>query len=223
MIGVTSIVSSLSLTSVSVFESIWVIGMVAMMFPAMIPIVIFYNKVAAKAESNPSVARLVGTPLFLIGYLVTYAGLGLLAYFGVFVALGLATSSSILLSLAPIAPSMVLVIAGIYQLSRLKSRCLAYCASPVSFFALHSREGMLGSFRMGFSHGEFCVGCCWAYMLVMLIVAAMSLPFMAILAGIIALEKVIVRGATWFSRAIGTTLIVLGIIVLFVPNILVAL
>jgi predicted metal-binding membrane protein len=82
---------------------------------------------------------------------------------------------------------------------------------------------MTGSVRMGLSHGKYCVGCCWAYMLVMLAVAAMSLPFMAILAGIIALEKVVVRGAAWFTRFIGVGFVLIGVGVFFFPSILLAL
>lgn len=223
MMGVASIVSSLSPASVGLFESVWVVGMVAMMFPAMIPMVVFYNKVVAKVESKPSVARLVGTPFFLFGYLAAYAGLGLLAYFGVFFALGLGSSLSTIWSLAPLGPTLVLVIAGVYQLSPLKSRCLTYCTSPANFFALRSQEGLLGSIRMGFSHGEFCVGCCWAYMLVMLVVAVMSLPFMAFLAALIALEKVTVRGANWFTKVIAVGFILLGVTSYFVSGLVVSL
>jgi predicted metal-binding membrane protein len=73
---------------------------------------------------------------------------------------------------------------------------------------------------MGLSHGKYCVGCCWAYMLVMAVVAVMSLPFMLILAAVIALEKVIIRGAAWFTRAIAAGFIVLGVASLFVPGVL---
>jgi predicted metal-binding membrane protein len=86
MMGVAALVSSLSLTSVGLFELVWVIGMAAMMFPAMIPIVVFYNRIATKVETNPAVARAVGTPLFLLGYLTTYAALGLFVYVSVYLA-----------------------------------------------------------------------------------------------------------------------------------------
>lgn len=91
--GVASMVTSLSLTSIALFEVIWVIGMAAMMFPAMLPIVLFYNRVATKVESDPKKARAAGTPLFLLGYLATYAGLGLVAYVAIFFALGVGSSS----------------------------------------------------------------------------------------------------------------------------------
>ncbi|MGI0091597.1 MAG: DUF2182 domain-containing protein [Nitrososphaerales archaeon] len=72
--------------------------------------------------------------------------------------------------------------AGIYQFSSLKTRCLSQCVSPFGFFATQSRNGLFGAFRMGFNHGSYCVGCCWAYMFVMLAVGAMTIPVMAALA-----------------------------------------
>ena len=73
---------------------------------------------------------------------------------------------------------------------------------------------------MGFSHGTFCVGCCWAYMMVMFAVGAMSIPIMAALAGVIALEKVIVRGSVWFNRTVAIGFVLLGILVGLFPFIL---
>ena len=84
---------------------------------------------------------------------------------------------------------------------------------------MHSRTGLSGAVRMGICHGAYCVGCCWAYMLVMLAVAAMSIPFMAILAGVIALEKVIIRGARWFNRTIAVVFLLLGVAALFIPDV----
>ncbi len=220
MMGVASIVSSFSLASIGVFEVIWVIGMVAMMFPAMIPIVLVYNKISANAEGNPSLVRVVGTPLFLLGYLLTYAGLGLVAYSFVFIELNIASSISIFSVLALVGPSLVLILAGVYQITPLKSACLSHCVSPLSFFLLHSRKGLVGSVRMGISHGAYCVGCCWAYMLVMLAVAAMSLPFMAILAVVIVFEKAVIRGAVWYTRAIAGFFLAIGLASLLVPGIL---
>jgi predicted metal-binding membrane protein len=219
--GVASIVSSLSLPSLSLFEIVWIIGMAAMMFPAMIPIVLFYSKVATKQEPNPLMAKVVGTPLFLSGYLITYALLGLGAFIAIYeafnVSMGLPTSP-VLLSV--LGPSAVLIIAGIYQFTPLKTRCLSHCVSPIGFFAVHYRSGLWGSIRMGFRHGIYCVGCCWAFMLVMLAVGAMSIPVMAVLAGVIALEKVIVRGAAWFNGLVAGSFIGLGVLAIIFPSIL---
>jgi len=222
--GVASLVSSsLSPIPVAFFVLVWVVGMVAMMFPAMIPVMTFYNKVASKAEPNPAVARVLGTPLFLLGYLLAYAILGMLAYLSISVAMSAASLLPFPALLAAFVPPLLLILAGAYQFSPLKSRALSHCVSPVGFFALHSERGLSGSVRMGLSHGKYCVACCWAYMLVMLAVAAMSLPFMAIVAGIIAAEKVVVRGASWFTKFIGVGFVLLGVGAFFFPNILLSL
>ncbi|MDA4128194.1 MAG: DUF2182 domain-containing protein [Thaumarchaeota archaeon] len=220
MMGVASMVSSLSLTSVGVFELVWVVGMAAMMFPAMIPIMLFYEKVATNAEPNPSLARTVGTPLFLLGYLSMYAVLGLLAYLAVFAAVSALPSIPLIASIAFLGPTLVLALAGLYQLSPLKIKALMYCISPLGFFAAHSKKGLFGSFQMGVSNGTYCVGCCWAYMLVMLAIAVMSLPFMIIIAGLIVIEKVIARGAVWFNRVVAASFLLVAAAVLFFPNLL---
>jgi predicted metal-binding membrane protein len=218
--GIATIVSSPSFASVEIFEIIWIIGMAAMMFPAMIPIVLFYNKVATKQEPNPSIARSIGTPLFLGGYLIVYSVLGICAYLAVYVAISLSMNYSGLSTLSILASSAILVGTGIYQFTTVKSRCLKNCISPMGFFALHYKTGLLGSLRMGLTHGYYCVGCCWAFMLVMLGVGAMSLSIMAALAGVIALEKVIVSGAVWFNRLVGIAFIALGIVVTIFPQVL---
>lgn len=190
------------------------------MFPAMIPIVVFYNRFSTKVEPNPSLARVVGTPLFLAGYLAVYAGLGLVVYLGVFVAVGVSSAFPGLAGVAYVAPGAVLVLAGAYQLSPRKSSFLMQCVSPMGFFTRHSHRGLLGSFTMGLSHGEYCVGCCWAYMLVMFSVALMSLPFMAILSVVIAFEKVVLRGATWLTKGIAAGLVLLGLASRVFPGVL---
>jgi len=220
MMGVASVVSSVSVPAILVFELVWAVGMVAMMFPAMIPVVLFYNRLATRSEPNPKVARAVGTPLFLLGYLATYAALGLVAYLGVYFALAAASQSAALSSIGFLAPALVLLVAGAYQLSPLKVKALSVCISPLGFFAVHLRKGLTGSLRMGAVHGGYCVGCCWAYMLVMLAVAAMSLPVMLALAGVIAFEKVLARGAVWFNRGVGLALLAGGFVLLAFPEVL---
>jgi predicted metal-binding membrane protein len=223
MSGVAAIAASLSPSSVAFFELVWTIGMAAMMFPAMIPVVLFYNKIATKAERNPAVAKVVGTPLFLSGYLIVYALLGVGAYLAVFGAVNIPSTLPLVSTLSIVAPSAVLALAGAYQLTSLKTKCVSGCVSPMGFFALHSHRGLVGSLRMGLAHGAYCVGCCWAYMLVMLAVGAMSIPIMVILTGVIVVEKVLVRGSLWFTRIVGLAFFLMAILVFVHPAILAAL
>ncbi len=218
--GLASIVSSVSPLSIGVFELMCVVGMAAMMFPAMIPIVAFYDRVLTKSEPNPRLAKAVGTPFFLLGYLGAYGGLGLLAYLGLYWVIGMTEAVPTLARISFIGPTLVLVVAGVYQLSGLKVRAMSVCVSPIGFFATKMRRGLFGSLRMGWTHGLYCVGCCWAFMLVMLAVALMSIPFMAVIAAVITLEKVLTRGAKWFSWGVGFAFMALGVVVLVVPGIL---
>jgi predicted metal-binding membrane protein len=216
--GVASIVFSLSVGVVVFFEFSWIVGMTAMMFPAMIPVVLFYNRFIAKGEGSSSGLRALGTPLFLFGYLCVYGALGLAAYLGVYAALREAEVAPLFGALSYAAPGAVLIIAAVYQLSPLKRACLSKCVSPMGFFTIHNERGLSGAFRMGISHGAYCVGCCWAYMLVMLVVGVMSIPAMVALAGVIALEKVIVRGNAWFTRGVAVAFAIAGLVALIFPD-----
>ena len=215
--GVSSIVSSLSTGVVAFFEFSWVVGMIAMMFPAMIPVVLFYNRFIARGEGSSRGVREFGTPLFLLGYLCVYAALGIAAYLGVYAALRIPEVAPSLAAFEVAAPGAVLIVAAVYQISPLKTACLSKCVSPMGFFVLHNKKGLSGALRMGISHGEYCVGCCWAYMLVMLVVGLMSIPAMVALAGVIALEKVIVRDQVWFTRLVAAGFAAAGVVGLAFP------
>jgi predicted metal-binding membrane protein len=215
--GVASIVFSLSAGVVAFFEFSWIVGMIAMMFPAMIPVVLFYNRFVARGEGSSRAGRDLGTPLFLLGYLCVYAALEIAAYFGVYAALRIPAVAPSLAAFAVAAPGAVLIVAAAYQLSPLKTACLSKCVSPMGFFTLHNERGLSGALRMGVWHGAYCVGCCWAYMLVMLVVGLMSIPAMVTLAGLIALEKVIVRDQVWFTRFVAAGFAVAGVVGLAFP------
>ena len=111
-----------------------------------------------------------------------------------------------------------LAFAGLYQLTPLKNACLSRCRSPLGFLLGDWREGSAGAVEMGSKHAAWCVGCCWAYMLVMLVVGVMSIPAMVALAGVIALEKVIVRGNAWFTRGVAVAFAIAGLVALVFPD-----
>lgn len=189
----------LDVGAISSFLVAWVVGMVAMMFPAMVPILSLYSRVTESDAKNLGVRRIAGLPFFIAGYLSLYAVLGLSFFSAVSVAfqLGSFMPWSPFLSVAGVA--CVLFTAGVWQLTPLKEKSLAKCISPVGFFLTHGKKGLSGSFRMGAEHGIYCVGCCWLYMLVMLAVAAMNLPSMVLLSGLMTIEKVFVGKSRWFK------------------------
>ena len=107
---------------------------------------------------------------------------------------------------SPEAGAILLAIAGIYQLTPLKQACLTTCQSPMAFLTRRWRSGPLGAFRMGAEHGIYCVGCCWALMLLLFAGGVMNLTVIVALTLFVAFEKLVPLGA-WGSRVSGVLLI----------------
>ncbi len=166
----------------------WLAMMAAMMFPAISPVVRLYALAAARGRVAP-------LPFFVAAYLVVWGVLGVPVYF-VWRVLDepLADGASWAGRLA----AVVLLAAAAWQLTPLKSVCLRHCRSPLSFFMEHGGNARRrrGAFRMGAAHGLFCVGCCWALMAVLVAMGTMNVVWMAVLAGLIFLEK----NAAWGER-----------------------
>jgi hypothetical protein len=106
----------------------------------------------------------------------------------------------------------LLVIAGAYQFTPLKRICIGYCESPMSFFMRRWRDGTAGALNMGVFHGIYCLGCCWAYFLLMVALGWMNVLWMGLFAGIIFGEKIWSRGI-WVARAAGIGLAITGVLV----------
>jgi predicted metal-binding membrane protein len=105
---------------------------------------------------------------------------------------------------------VILIAAGIYQLTWWKGRCLTHCRSPLGFLVTNWRDGTNGAFRMGFRHGAYCLGCCWALMCVLLVVGVMNLLWIAALAILVLMEKTGPAGAV-VARAAGVVLVAAGV------------
>jgi predicted metal-binding membrane protein len=107
---------------------------------------------------------------------------------------------------------VLLIISGLYQFSPLKTKCLGYCESPLSFFMRRWRSGTVGALKMGTYHGLYCLGCCWPYFLLMVALGWMNLLWMALFAAIIFGEKVWVKGGKWVARSAGVGFVILGVL-----------
>jgi predicted metal-binding membrane protein len=103
----------------------------------------------------------------------------------------------------------ILVLAGAYQLSPWKHRCLSHCRAPAEFLSRHRRSGRLGAVRMGIEHGAFCVGCCWVLMALLFVGGIMNVLWIALLGVVVLLEKVAPQGPA-FARVMGIALVVWG-------------
>jgi predicted metal-binding membrane protein len=204
------------LGSLGFYVTVWVVMMAAMMFPSIVPMVSIYSRVQgtrrARGKAVPG-----GTATFVAGYLVCWTLFGLAAYVLFAVVWSLDVEALSWGRAGRYVAGGVLVAAALYQLSPLKDRCLTHCRSPLQFVMSHWREGLRGAAIMGFQHGAWCVGCCWAFMAALFALGVMSLGWMAFIAVLIAIEKM----APWkvlANRGIAVLLLVLGVGVAFFPN-----
>ena len=116
----------------------------------------------------------------------------------------------------------VLVVAGLFQLSPLKQVCLRHCRSPLGFLLGHWREGWRGGLAMDGAHALYCLGCCWALMIVLVVAGAMGLIWVLLIAAVVAGEKLLPRGE-WIARTTGLALVLLGVAVAVRPSLAAAL
>ena len=199
-----------SLGSLGWFLGIWVVMMAAMMLPSVAPTVALYSRLTrTSAPLSPW--------MFAAGYLLTWAVAGVIAY-GIGVIVGAIFGDALAWDNAGRAVAGVtLVVAAVYELTPLKDVCLGACRSPLGALLGSWRGGLRGALRMGVRNGAWCVGCCWALMASLFALGVMSLTWMALVAGIIALEKLLPwrRVVTYATAAL---LLVLGLLLLSAPN-----
>jgi predicted metal-binding membrane protein len=192
------------------FLGVWVVMMAAMMFPSVSPTVALYARLSRR--------RSPAAPLvFASGYLLTWAATGLAAF-------GLSALGHSLLDGEIswngagrwIAGGTLLAAAG-YELTPFKDVCLGKCRSPLGFLIGSWRDGLAGAVKMGARHGAWCVGCCWALMAALFALGVMSIAWMALVATLIAAEKVLPwgRAALYATAAL---LLVLGVLVMAAPG-----
>jgi predicted metal-binding membrane protein len=179
----------------------WAVMMVAMMLPSAAPMILTYAAIARRsAQSSAS-----STSLFTIAYLVIWT---------IFSAIATAVQSGLESASLLYGPSraisvigsVLLAVAGIYQLTPLKNSCLAHCRSPLGFFMTEWRDGKAGAFTMGIKHGAQCLGCCWMLMGLLFVFGAMNLLWVAALSVLVLLEKLAPFGHM-IARASGVAML----------------
>ena len=200
--------------SAVLFLAIWVVMMIAMMFPTAAPMILMFTSVyAGKRQKSQA---FVPTWVFVSAYLLIWTLFGLVAYPLALLAEKVAGESMWLMSNAPRIGGALLVAAGLYQLSPLKHLCLAKCRTPLQFILGSWRDGYRGAFRMGFVHGAYCLGCCWFLFVLLFPLGIMNIAVMALLTALIYAEKSVPLGRQ-ISQIAGVALMVYGVIVLFMP------
>jgi predicted metal-binding membrane protein len=192
------------------FLGVWVVMMAAMMFPSVAPTVALYSRMTReRARELPFV--------FAGGYLLTWAAAGAVAY--ALARAGGAIGGDLLAwdRGGRWVAGSTLVVAAAYEVTPLKDVCLDKCRSPLGFLLGSWRDGRAGALRMGAAHGGWCVGCCWALMASLFALGVMSLGWMALVAGLIGVEKVLPwRRVAVYGTAV--VLLALGVLLLAAPD-----
>jgi predicted metal-binding membrane protein len=192
------------------FLGVWVVMMAAMMFPSVAPTVALYSRMTReRSRELPFV--------FAAGYLLTWAAAGAVAYS--LARAGGAITGDVLAwdRGGRWVAGATLLVAAAYEVTPLKDVCLDKCRSPLGFLLTSWRDGRAGALRMGAAHGGWCVGCCWALMASLFALGVMSIGWMAFVAALIGVEKVLPwrRVAVYGTAAI---LLALGLLLLAAPD-----
>lgn len=193
--------------SLLTFVPTWTLMMSAMMLPSVTPTASLYAK--TMQENRP--ARITG---LVVGYLAVWAIAGLPAY-------GLAWLTGWLTSKDPTAAHVLAVaifaLAGVYQFSALKDRCLAHCRSPFGLLLRYgSFRGWTRDLRVGVHNGAYCLGCCWGLMVILIAVGVMNVVAMVALAALVLIEKVWIHGVA-FGRLAGAAALALALAAIWFP------
>jgi predicted metal-binding membrane protein len=188
----------------------WLTMMVAMMTPAVAPVILLIGTVERRrGQANPLARSMVA----LAGYLLVWAAacvpITLLQF-------ALHETGLVIAAMIPVRASLAggtLLLVGIYELTPAKAACLRLCRSPIETLALYWRPQRVGSLLLGLRHGLYCLGCCWALMLLLFVTGVMNLVWVALLSALVLAEKLAPRGLL-LSRLAGAAIIAWGVVLI---------
>lgn len=189
----------------------WVVMMVAMMTPSAAPTILLFAGAMRRRRAQGAPA--VSAAVFTLGYLLVWTAFSVVAAAAQWLLHRQALLSPAMASASPWLGGGLLVAAGVYQWLPLKAACLRHCRSPLAVFSHGWREGPWGTLRMGMWHGALCVGCCWLLMALLFVAGVMNLLWVAAIAGLVLVEKLLPGGAG-AGRVAGVALACWGIWVL---------
>jgi predicted metal-binding membrane protein len=194
--------------ALGLFLMAWQLMIAAMMLPSSLPLIRLFSRASAN-QPRPLRAKVA----FLGGYATVWTAFGAAAFLGDLGVHRLVARWAWLDARPALLGGAVLLLAGAFQFSSLKDRCLTVCRHPAGYLLQHYRRGTAAAFRLGAGHGVFCVGCCWALMLVAFAAGVANLWWMAALTAVMVFEKT-GRGGQRGVRPIGLGLLTLGILML---------
>jgi predicted metal-binding membrane protein len=192
------------------FLGSWTLMMAVMMLPSAMPMILLHRRGVGSSSEVRSALR---TGIFVGAYLLVWGASGVIVWLLSRIAMAL-----IPVEAQAIAVAAILLLAGVYQFTPLKTACLRECRSPMDFLMTHWYPGVAGEVRLGIEHGLNCLGCCWALMAVFVFAGAMGLLWAAVIVVAVFVEKVLPRGVA-FGRVIGAALIAGAVLVAVRPEI----
>jgi predicted metal-binding membrane protein len=189
--------------------AMWAVMMVGMMTPSASPMVLLFAAMqrGRGAQGTPSAVLAFGA-----GYLFVWTAFSVGAALAQWALHQAATLSSSMTTSSARLGGVILIAAGVYQLTPWKGACLRHCRSPLGFVMSHWRDGTAGALRMGIEHGTYCLGCCWALMCVLFVVGVMNLVWVAAMTIFVLVEKIGPAGA-FIARVAGVAMIAAGVFV----------
>lgn len=197
------------------FIAVWLAMTIAMMFPTVAPMALTFHK--AQAARRKRGQAFVGTWAFLAGYLLVWMASGVLAYIGALAAEAVAARLDLSAPAQGRIGGLILIAAGLYQLTPIKEICLTKCRTPIGFIMTSWREGTLGALQMGAHHGAWCLGCCWLLCAIMFPLGMMNVAALASVTAIVFAEKTLPWGPA-VAQAMGIAIFVYGLLILIHPQ-----
>ena len=191
-----------SLSGLALVALMWGAMVFATMLPSAGPMILTYAEIADTAARKGE--RIVSPLVLAAGYGAVWLGFAVAAALAQLAAGGLDLTSALF-------SGAIFIGAGLYQFTSLKHACLTQCQQPFPFFFAHWQTTPRGVFKLGLQQGLYCLGCCWAMMLVMFAVGTMNVVWMAALGIVMTVEKML--SGPRFSQAVGVALIAIGVLV----------
>jgi predicted metal-binding membrane protein len=201
------------LGSLGWYLGVWVTMMAAMMLPSALPMIQLFDHVSRRSDSGMRQHR---TSVFVASYFAVWSAYGVAAFALYRAVTGLDPAFLAWNRSGPYLAAGAIALAGLYELTPLKSVCLRHCRPPVHHVLGGWRPGLLGAVRMGAEHGAYCVGCCWGLMLILFTLGVMSLFWMAVVAALIFVQKVLPLGLRT-TRLFAVAFLALAVWVAFSP------
>lgn len=189
------------------FVAMWGVMMAAMMLPSAMPMIMLYRTVSRRLGGNTAMLPVV---LFAAVYLLIWVMTAIPVY-----ALQLAAEKLQLHS--PYIIAACLAAAGVYQFSSLKRACLRHCESPLSFLMRRWKAGYASTLNIAVRHAAYCIGCCWALMMILVVAGAMSMPWVITIALVVAAEKLLPYSPI-IAKVVGGVLLLLAAAVAVTPE-----